>query len=268
MQQEDMSERNYLLRYDQYAAFEYIIGDEYEKIGGVLASAISNHFKRKSRIHCLDVGCGTGKMPLTLLRMLQNNEVSIKFDYLDPSPQALAMYEATVPKISLSQRIQGDWASIRPQEATQQYDLILANNALCGMDVSDDRNLTKFTELLSPNGLALITLPSKRSDWSVYARMFWESTHGSCQTKTRFEDISGRLDDLHIPHQDSFVNAPVILGSDSDLVLRTVFGVMMYLDVKEIDTKFKAPYQEFKSNILSRDQPKLDFIYGIAELRK
>lgn len=258
----DISESNYRKRYGQYLDFESIISEEYKIIGKRLADSISRTFSGKVQV--LDVGCGTGAMSKTLIELLNGSDIHLVFDYLDPVDAALNIYEQNIPAQYRRHRLLGEWASF---ETDEKYDLLLANNSLCGLDVEAKKNVEKFRSILKEEGIALVTLPSNMSDWAIHAKKYWPSIHGTKEGKTRFEDLTKKLGKYKIPHTDTIVPAPVqLFQSNLDKSLRAVFSVMMYVDVGDIDSKYHKEYISFKNSVAPDN--KLNFMYGITEIRK
>tara|TARA_Y100000310_G_scaffold345313_1_gene463664 strand:+ start:5236 stop:6015 length:780 start_codon:yes stop_codon:yes gene_type:complete len=252
----DKSVENYQARYQQYVDFERIIDGEYALIAEVLAARINARFS-SGNVRFLDVGCGTGRMMQYLLPLLS---VDPSVDYLDPSPEALELYRENVPADQLNQGIASDWSSLTTQS---HYDIILANNALCGFDCTDYQAVRQFQKRLHPGGITLLTLPSKRGDWVSYGEKYWEEVHGAAFEKTVFEDITRSCDSLGIPHADEFVQAPVSLLGDRTGILETVFSVMMFVDRNQIGEKYTPMFSRFEHDVTGDT---LEFVYGVASI--
>ena len=128
----DISEQAYQKNYSQYVDFENVIQGEYALIGKHIAKLIESIFQFGSKLQVLDVGCGTGRMSNTLVSLLPNH--NFLFDYLDPVESSLEIYASEVLDENRGQGFLSDWVNFK---TATTYDLILANNSLCGFDVSE-----------------------------------------------------------------------------------------------------------------------------------
>ena len=260
MKEHDISCEHYKVKFKEYISFEDIIADEYSIIGRKIAEVISKRFKEK--ISCLDIGCGTGRMPNTLIKLLDASGIGIVFDYLDPATESLEIYRNNVPSLNRRKAINSDLANFF---CDKEYDLLLANNSLCGYDISREKNIIKLLLPIKESGLTIITLPSNESDWVKYADMFWGRLHGDKPKKTRFESLIDAFNKYGIQYQSILVNAPLLLSNkDSDSSLRAIFNVMLYSDQTYPD--YRSCFQSFKKEVLQNG--KLDFVYGITVAEK
>ncbi|MHA1828998.1 MAG: class I SAM-dependent methyltransferase [Candidatus Heimdallarchaeaceae archaeon] len=256
----DISSEHYKAKYQGYVSFEDIIADEYKIIGRKIAEFVSQKFKGK--ISCLDVGCGTGRMPNTLVKLLEGHGIDIIFDYMDPATESLEIYGRNVNPTNRGRAINTGFADF---ESDKEYDLLLANNSLCGYDLSSQEAVRKLLLPVNEGGIAIITLPSNESDWVRYANMFWETIHGDKPKKTRFESLLESLNRYGIEHQTSVVNAPVTLNPDNlDQSLQVIFNVMLYSD--PTSSNYESCFREFKEEVLQKGE--LNFVYGIASVEK
>lgn len=257
---QDISSEHYKAKYQGYVSFEDIIVDEYKIIGRKIAEFVSQKFKGK--ISCLDVGCGTGRMPNTLVELLEGHDLDIVFDYMDPATESLEIYGRNVNPINRGRPINADFADF---ESDKEYDILLANNSLCGYDLSSQEAVRKLLLPVHEGGLAIITLPSNESEWVKYANMFWETIHGDKSKKTRFESLLGALNRSGMDHQTGIVNAPVTLNQKNiDQTLQAVFNVMLYSD--PINPNYEPCFRKFKEQVLQKGA--LNFVYGIAKVEK
>lgn len=257
---QDISSEHYKEKYQGYVSFEDIIADEYKIIGRKITEFVSQKFKGK--ISCLDVGCGTGRMPNTLVELLEGHGINIIFDYMDPATESLEIYGRNVNPINRGRPINADFANF---ESDKEYDILLANNSLCGYDLSSQEAIRKLLLPVKKEGIAIITLPSNQSDWVKYANMFWEVIHEDKPKKTRFESFLDAFSRYGIEHQHSIVNAPVTFNQDNpDQSLQTIFNVMLYSD--PTNPNYESCFKKFKEQVLQKGA--LNFVYGIAKVEK
>ncbi len=251
----DVSARHYQERYETYLEFEVLITHEYPLIADGLSAWIEERFS-PGRLRALDVGAGTGRMPRELEARLSPDR-EIIFDYLDPAIESLTAYRETLSKRMLGEGYLCRWEDFH---ATQRYDLIIANNALCGLDPNDSQAIARFRNLLAPNGASLLTLPAARSDWVRYARKLWPAVHRSTFAKTIFEDVADALEQNGIPFDHKEIYAPVTITRQKDL--ETIFSAMMYVDKWAISTQYREPFARFVACVGDR----ANFYYGIARV--
>lgn len=260
MKPKDISCEHYKAKYQGYVSFEDIIADEYRIIGQKIAEIISQRFRGK--ISCLDVGCGTGRMPNTLITLLDDSGIELVFDYMDPAIESLRIYGENVPFANRGRAINEDFANF---ECDKEYDILLANNSLCGYDLSSQEDVRKLFLPVKKSGLAIITLPSNESDWVKCANMFWENIHGDKPKKTRFESLVGAFSRYGIKYQSYLVNAPVTLSCDNlDQSLQTIFNIMLYSD--PANPKYESCFRLFKEQVSQKGE--LKFVYGIVKVEK
>jgi SAM-dependent methyltransferase len=257
---QDISSEHYRAKYQGYVSFEDIIADEYKIIGRKIAEFISQ--KLKGRISCLDVGCGTGRMPNTLVELLDGRDIQIVFDYMDPATESLEIYGRNVSPVNRGRPIKADFADFK---CDREYELLLANNSLCGYNLSTAEDVKKLLLPVKKGGLAIVTLPSNESDWVKYANMFWGAIHKDKQKKTRFESFLDAFSIYGIEHQHCIVNAPVTFNGDNlEQSLRAIFNVMLYSD--PTNPNYESCFREFKERVVQKEE--LNFVYGIAKVEK
>ena len=255
----DFSKEYYKNSYDYYILFEKIIENEYAIIAEKMIEIIGQSFLQ-DKLLCLDVGSGTGKMPNTLIPLLTKDNKEIIFDFLDSSRQSLEVYKKSVPENNLGTEIYGD---VLRSKLSKKYDLIMANNSLCGFDFTGV-NIQNLLSSLKPDGFAIITLPSDRSDWAIFSKKYWKKMHTEKTLKTRFEHLTDILNRNNILHQEFYVNVPIILDeSDVERQLETIFKMMLYTDPDQ--PNYQLCFSHFKQDYYKNNEC-FQFVYGIVVL--
>lgn len=126
-----------------------------------------------STYYLFDLGGGTGETVIKLLNNLQKiTKRPMKLDYLDPSKEMYDLFRKNVSEASFGKIVNDSfiekWEKHQPK---RKYDFIFACECWFGI-TNWEESLKKVQNVLKPNGIALIIIESKNSDFIKFKRKF------------------------------------------------------------------------------------------------
>jgi len=128
----------------------------------------------KPQIRVLDIGCGLGAFTCHLLdalyRPLADSVVKPRVicDLVDINSTAFDLFAARTTSLkhciaTVGERIKLPWQNVARDKIPLHYDLVIANHTFYGC-ICDSALAQSIINLLTPDGLALVALVSRKSD--------------------------------------------------------------------------------------------------------